>query len=301
MTSETATPEVKRGFRFHPKTHPLARRVLIGVAVFAVLAIATYFAAVTWGISHRTLTLYDSARQRPVAVDIAMRRDVEMRADAGMTTMPVVIINHGNTVRFTEYSFLSNFFAGRGYLAISIQHDLASDAPLVTKKGEPYVGREPIYARGVANILFAIHEVSKRQPHADYKHLTLVGHSNGGDIAMYFAKEHPGMVADVITLDNLRVPLQGAFRILTFRSKDPQFVPDTGVVPQDGKDVTVVNTKYRHTDMSDRGPDSMKLSIEETLSKFLSKEKNSDLAPVNTDKIDVPPPPGAQAKKPAQK
>jgi hypothetical protein len=109
------------------------------------------------------------------------------------------------------------------------------------------------------------------------------------------------MVADVITLDNLRVPLQGAFRILTFRSKDPQFVPDAGVVPQGGgKDITVVNTKYRHTDMSDRGPDSMKLGIEETLSKFLSKEENSELAPVNTDKIDVPPPPVAQAK-PAQK
>jgi len=301
MTSEIATSGVKQGFRFHPKTHPLARRVIIGVAICAVLATAAYFAAVTWGISHRTLTLYDSARQRAVAVDIAVRRDVEMRADAGMMTMPVVVINHGNTVRFTEYSFLSNFFAGRGYLSISIQHDLASDAPLVTKTGEPYVGREPVYTRGVANILFAIHEVARRQPHADYEHLTLVGHSNGGDIAMYFAKEHPGMVADVITLDNLRVPLQGAFRILTFRSKDPQFVPDAGVVPQgDSKDVTVVNTKYRHTDMSDRGPESMKLSIEETLSKFLKKEKNSELAPVNTDKIDVPPP-GAQAKIPAQK
>jgi len=301
MTSEVITPETGENFRFHPKTHPhVMRRIVIGMAIFVILATAAYFAAVTWGISHRTLTLYDSARQRPVAVDVAMRRDVEMQADAGMTTMPVVIINHGNTVRFTEYSFLSNFFAGRGYLAICIQHDLASDGPLVTKKGEPYVGREPIYTRGMANIMFAIHEVAKRQPHADYRHLTLVGHSNGGDIAMYFAEKHPDMVADVITLDNLRVPLQGAFRILTFRSKDPQFVPDAGVVPQGGKDVMVVNTKYRHTDMSDRGPDGMKLSIEDTLSKFLAKEKNSELAPVNTDKIDVPPPPGAQAKKSAQ-
>ena len=84
MTSEVTTSAVKQGFRFHPKTHPhLVRRVIIGVAIFAVLMTAAYFAAVTWGISHRTLTLYDSARQRPVAVDIAMRRDVEMRADAG--------------------------------------------------------------------------------------------------------------------------------------------------------------------------------------------------------------------------
>lgn len=299
MTSEATTSTAKQEFRFHPKHHPVARGILIGVAIFAVVATASYFAAVKWGISHQTLSLYDSVRQRAVEVDIAMRRDVEMRADAGMLTMPVVVINHGNTVRFTEYSFLSNFFAGRGYLAISIQHDLASDDPLVTKKGEPYVGREPVYVRGVANIRFALDEVARRQPHADYRHLTLIGHSNGGDIAMYFAKKHPAIVANVITLGNLRVPLQGAFKILTFRSKDSEFVPDAGVVPQGGKDVTVVNTKYRHGEMSDRGSDDMKLSIEETLSKFLNDEKNSELAPVNTDRIDVPPP-GAQAKQPAQ-
>lgn len=301
MTSEAVTPQAKQGFRFHPRHHPVARGILIATAILAVLAVAAYFAAVTWGISHQTLSLYDNVRRRAVEVDIAVRRDVEMRANAGMMTMPVVVINHGNTVRFTEYSFLSNFFAGRGYLAISIQHDLASDAPLVTRKGEPYVGREPVYERGMANILFAIDEVAKREPHANYKRLTLVGHSNGGDIAMYFAKIHPDLVADVITLDNLRVPLQGAFRILTFRSKDPEFVPDAGVVPQGAsKDVTVVNTKYRHTDMTDRGPNDMKLSIEDTLSKFLNKEKNSELAPVNTDKIDVPPPSGEPAAKPAQ-
>jgi len=300
MTSEAVTPQAQQDFRFHPKHHPVARGILIATAILAVLATAAYFAAVTWGVRHQTLSLYDSARQRTVEVDVAVRRDVHMRANAGLLTMPVVVINHGNTVRFTEYSFLSNFFAGRGYLAISIQHDLASDAPLVTKEGEPYVGREPVYVRGCANIRFALDEVAKREPHANYKHLTLIGHSNGGDIAMYFAKDHPGIVADVITFDNLRVPLQGAFRILTFRSKDPEFVPDAGVVPQAGKDVTVVNTKYRHTDMSDRGPDGMKASIEDTLSKFLNKEKGSDLSPVNTDKIDVPPPSSAQAKKPAQ-
>jgi pimeloyl-ACP methyl ester carboxylesterase len=239
------------------------------------------------------LSLYDTSRQRPVAVDIAVRRDVEVQAQAGMLTMPVVVINHGNTVRFTEYSFLSNYFAARGYLAISIQHDLASDAPLVTKVGEEYVGRMPVYQRWAANITFALGEVAKRLPHADYNHLTLVGHSNGGDISMYFAELHPDLVKKVITLDNLRVPLQGAFKILSFRSKDPNFVPDPGVVPSEEvckkTGVTVVNTKYRHTDMSDRGPDSMKESIEGELGKFL-KDDNSDLAPVNTDQIEVPVP-----------
>ena len=62
------------------------------------------------------------------------------------------------------------------------------------------------------------------QPNADYDHLTLVGHSNGGDIAMYFAKEHPELVSKVITLDNLRVPfvLNDKMKILSFRSERPE-------------------------------------------------------------------------------
>ena len=60
-----------------------------------------------------------------------------------MIKLPVAILNHGNTVKFTEYSFLANVFAARGYLAISIQHDLPTDPPMVTKVGELYVGRLP--------------------------------------------------------------------------------------------------------------------------------------------------------------
>jgi len=30
-----------------------------------------------------------------------------MQANAGMLRLPVAILNHGNTVKFTEYSFLA--------------------------------------------------------------------------------------------------------------------------------------------------------------------------------------------------
>jgi hypothetical protein len=63
-----------------------------------------------------------------------------MQANAGMITLPVTILNHGNSVKFTEYSFLANVLAARGYMTISIQHDLPTDAPMVTKVGELYVG-----------------------------------------------------------------------------------------------------------------------------------------------------------------
>ena len=78
--------------------------------------------------------------------------------------------------------------------------------------------------RGVANIRFAVDEMKKVLPNADYDHLTMVGHSNGGDISMYFAKMYPDQIKKVVTLDNLRVPFMtdGRFKILSFRSKDPR-------------------------------------------------------------------------------
>ncbi len=105
--------------------------------------------------------------------------------------MPVAILNHGNTVKFTEYSFLANVFAARGYLVVSIQHDLPTDAPMVTKVGELYVGRLPQYQRDIANIKFAVEEMKKVQPNADYDHLTMVGHSMGADVSLYLAKLYP--------------------------------------------------------------------------------------------------------------
>jgi hypothetical protein len=253
---------------------------------FCALSLAAYYTASKWAIRHETLTFYDAARNRPVAVDVAVRRDKEMQANAGMIKLPVAILNHGNTVKFTEYSFLANVFAARGYMAVSIQHDLDTDAPLVTKVGELYVGRLPVYQRGVANIMFAIDELKKIQPNSDYDHLTMVGHSNGGDISMYFARMHPDQVKKVVTLDNLRVPFttEGRFKILSFRSQDAVFKPDPGVVPDDQicakAGITVVHTGYQHTDMSDRGPDNVKLNIQAVLDKFL--DDDSVLAPMDT-------------------
>jgi hypothetical protein len=261
----------------------MKRGLLILLSV-CVLTTAAYFTASKWAIRHETLTFFDASRNRPVQVDIAVRRDKEMQANAGMTTLPVAILNHGNTVKFTEYSFLANVFAARGYMAVSIQHDLDSDAPLVTKVGELYVGRLPVYERGVENIKFAVKELKKIQPNSDYDHITLVGHSNGGDISMFYAKEYPDEVKKVVTLDNLRVPFMtdGKFKILSFRSHDSVFKPDPGVVPDDDvcekAGITVVNTGAQHTDMSDRGPEQLKEKIQGLLDKFL--DDDSKLAPV---------------------
>jgi hypothetical protein len=264
------------------------RRALAILACLCVLAGGEYFAISKWAIRHETLNLFDASRQRPISVDLAVRRDYETKADNGFWKLPIAIISNGNTVKNTEYSFLANALAARGYLVASIQQDLPSDPPLMTKVGLPYVGRRGIYMRCEANILFVLGELQKRQPNADYDHLTLVGHSNGGDVSMYVAMQHPELVSKVITLDNLRVPfvLSDKMKILSFRSKDPNFKTDPGVLPTpkeahtDGIDI--VNTGALHTQLSDRGPDSVKEKIQATLDKFLSDSAASDLAPADT-------------------
>src|ERR1700722_12335032 len=253
----------------------MKRGIAILLSVCALVTVG-YFTASKWAIHHKTLTLFDPLRtDRTVEVDIAVRRDREWEATAEMITLPVVILSHGNTVKFTEYSFLANVFAARGYMVVSIQHDLETDEPMVTKVGEQYVGRGMQYNRGIANIMFAIEQLKRLQPNSDYRHLTMVGHSNGGDISMYFAKRYPEMIKKVVTLDNLRVPFMtdGKFKILSFRSKDPVFKADPGVVPDDDicqkAGITVIKTTYQHTDMSDRGPDEVKSTIQGILDKFL--------------------------------
>jgi hypothetical protein len=256
----------------------MKRGIAVLLSISALAAVA-YFTVSKWAIRHETLMFHDEARgNRPVEIDVAVRRDKELEANAGLIKLPVAILNHGNTVKFTEYSFLANVFAARGYMVASIQHDLATDAPLVTKVGELYVGRLSQYHRGVANIRFAIDELKKVQPNADYDHLTMIGHSNGGDISMYFAKLYPDQIAKVVTLDNLRVPFMtdGRFKIISFRSKDPVFKPDPGVIPDDEicekAGITVVRTSFRHNDMRDTGPDEAKASIQGMLEKMLENE-----------------------------
>jgi len=275
-----------------------------GIAILlslCALVTAAYFTASKWAIRHETLTFHDASRDnRPVAVDIAVRRDKEMQANAGMIKLPVAILNHGNTVKFTEYSFLANVFAWRGFIAISIQHDLPTDPPMVTKVGELYVGRQPQYLRGVANIKFAVEEMEKVQPNADYDRLTVVGHSAGADISMYFAKLHPDQVKKVVTLDNLRVPFitDGRFKILSFRSKDPVFKTDPGVIPDEEvcekAGITVVRTGFQHNDMRDTGPDAAKASIQDMLDKFIDDESplkavTTKTSPLMTDAGPVTP------------
>ena len=55
-------------------------------------------------------------------------------------------------------------------MVVSLQHDLPTDPPMVTKPGELYVGRLPQYHARRRQHPFAIDEMKKIQPNADYDH-----------------------------------------------------------------------------------------------------------------------------------
>ena len=70
------------------------------------LVAVAYFTASKWAIRHETLMFHDAERgNRPVEVDVAVRRDKELQANAGLIRLPVAILNHGNTVKFTDIPF----------------------------------------------------------------------------------------------------------------------------------------------------------------------------------------------------
>lgn len=266
----------------------MRRRKWIIASCAVVGALAAALVAGKLAIRHERLDLFDTARNREVPVDLYVRRDKETAADAHLAVLPVAIVLHGNTVRNTEYSFIANALAARGYLVASIQNDLPGD-PKLSMQGTPYVGRLASYERGVANIDFTIAELKKIEPIADYDHLMLLGHSQGGDIAVFYAAGHRDTVTKLVTLDNLRVPLEFVrAKVLSFRSLGGDFKPDPGVMPsaadckKDGIDY--VMTGAPHTDLSDRGPDSLKERIITRLLKFLDDDtpppKRPDIAGV---------------------
>jgi hypothetical protein len=251
-------------------------KVLLSLLAATIIAVVWgYLYLIKYDIRREHLALHDASRNRDVPVELAISRRAELKAKFGFKPR-VAIVNHGNTVRNTEYAFFGDVLATQGYLVASIQHDIPGDPPL-SMQGSPFLGRLPSYQRAEKNILFAIDEIKKVYPDPDFDTVTLFGHSQGGDIAMYFAGQHPDLVTKVVTLDNIRVPilLSGRARVLSLRSGN--FKADPGVVPQvehaDEAGVEVVHTEFQHDHFSDRGPDTVKERVRDLLARFLMEDK----------------------------
>lgn len=189
---------------------------------FRLLICLMIFSINCFGGQSNAIKLFDATRNRVIPCEIYQSQNAKI-------DLPLVIINHGYGVKNSEYFFIANALANKGYFIISIQHDLETDGPLSTT-GNLFKKRMPMWQQGVKNILFVLEHFKTSSPALNLDKIILIGHSNGGDISMMFADKYPDLVLKIISLDSLRLPFptNNSIPILRFAGLDTK--PDEGVV-----------------------------------------------------------------------
>lgn len=228
----------------------------------------------TLQVKFDSLNLFDVSRNRAIPVALYLPNREKSR-----TKPKVIIVSHGYGGNRggdnKAYSYLTEFLASQGYFVASIQHELPTDE-LLPMTGKPQEVRRPNWERGVQNILFVLEELKKREPNVDYKHLTLIGHSNGGDMSMLFVHKYPQKVYKVISLDNRRMPFPRIQqpKIYSLRSSDQ--VADEGILPtlEEQKKYKMRIIKLQnttHNDMDDHATTEQRKEINEYILDFLNR------------------------------
>lgn len=201
-----------------------------------------------------TVKLYDSQRERIVPIAVYEPKHINKKTS-------VVIFNHGYgqnaTDSYVTYSCLTKPLAMKGYYVISIQHELPDDTPLAMT-GEFMKTRLSNWERGVENIVFTIEQFKRLKPELNWNNLSVIGHSNGGDVAMLLATNHPTIAQKVISLDHRRmiIPRCSKPKIYTLRGSD--YEADDNVIPtieeQKTYQITVIKLDgVKHGDMDNKG------------------------------------------------
>jgi predicted esterase len=221
-----------------------------------------------------TITLYDKSRSREVPI--------AMYQTTGKNNEPMkklVIFNHGYGQNkggdYLAYSYLTEYLAKKGYYVVSIQHELPTDS-LIPLTGIPQIVRRPFWERGADNIFFVINQLKNLNPNIDFKHIALIGHSNGGDMVALFPEKYPNVINKIITLDNRRMALPRTDnpRVYSLRSSDQ--VADNGVLPTDEEvkqyKTTIINLKNTiHNQMDDTANETQRIEINNYILDFLTE------------------------------
>ncbi|MDB5135781.1 MAG: esterase [Mucilaginibacter sp.] len=185
----------------------------------------------------------------------------------------LVILNPGYGGKNTDYGYLARNLAKNGYFVVTIQHDLPTDAPL-PGTGDIYKSRKPFWDRGVKSIFFVTDKIKKKYPLVDCNHIVLIGHSNGGDIAMLIANEYPKFARIVISLDNRRVPFPRSNRPKIFSIRSSDQPADADVLPtaeeQKKYNIKIVKVNTIHNDMGGMGTDAQLQEINKYIMDYLN-------------------------------
>ena len=218
-----------------------------------------------------TNRLFDQSRQREIPVALYQPITNE-------TYQKIVIFSHGYGHNYQKnylvYSYLTNYLASKGYFVVSIQHELPTDS-ILPFTGIPQVVRLPFWERGVENIQFVINSLKTSNPSLDFEHITLIGHSNGGDMVALFPSIYPNYVERIITLDHLRVPLPMEEHLSVFSLRSNDKYADTGVLPseieQQSFGIKIIKLEQvNHNNMNDFAKKSQKKLILSYINDFMS-------------------------------
>lgn len=207
------------------------------------------------------------------AVPVDIHAPASVHACTNAKPCPVAIVSPGYGLSGSDYSFVTNYLNGQGYLVIALQ-DSAGGAKL--DRDAPVSPQVQALARVASqSISTAIDQTAPRYPQFDWQHLLLVGHSLGGDSSAQFAADNASRVSGLISLDSRRValPRSASIHVLTIRASDTS--ADPGVLPNEeersryGSCVVRIEGS-RHNDMQDGGSEQLKARITSAIGKFLA-------------------------------
>lgn len=221
-----------------------------------------------------SIEIFDKSRNRKIPVALYCPK-----TDKKINNQQVVIFSHGygenkggdNKI----YSYLTENLASKGYFVISIQHELPTD-DLLAMEGDFKVTRKPNWERGTENILYVINEFKKSNPELDFKHLTLIGHSNGGDMTALFATKYPKLVYKAITMDNRRMPLPRVSEPKIYTLRSSNYLADEGVLPTEQEQkkygIKVQLTPVTHSDMDNDATIEQRKLLNTYIEEYISEK-----------------------------
>jgi pimeloyl-ACP methyl ester carboxylesterase len=232
-----------------------------------------------WINSLNAESIYDESRNRAIPIEITLPGDAEKCSTK--SKCPVVFLSAGYGISYLKYTFISKQLNQLGYLVIAIGHELPND-PALSVSENLYETRSENWSRGAQTLDFLKNSLSKRFEKYDFEKLTLIGHSNGGDISAWLANQNKTYIQKVITLDHRRVPLprNSNIRVLSIRASD--FPADKGVLltdteQQQFESCIVKIPKAKHNDIADFGPMWLKEKINLLIKNDLNEQPCSKL------------------------
>lgn len=220
--------------------------------------------------------LYDSIRDRNIPIIVYHPK---VSGDS-IEKQKLIIISHGygyNTGKsYLGYSFIADYLSSKGYFVVSIQHELPNDDTLAKEGPNLKDLRMPNWKRGVQNIDYVIKSLSTEYDYVDTAGITLIGHSNGGDMSALYVTEKPQNVSKLISLDNRRMPLPKLSqpKILSIRSADQQADPGVLPTPEEqvelGMQIVPLKTT-NHNDMCNSATTEQKAEMLYIIGEFMKK------------------------------